>query len=37
VATANGQTVELGFGAAGIPLLGIMLMLFLFVKRRKMR
>ncbi|MFH0829900.1 MAG: hypothetical protein V1887_01940 [Candidatus Aenigmatarchaeota archaeon] len=37
VVTANGQTVELGIGAAGIPLLGMLLMIFLFVKRRKMR
>jgi len=34
VSAPNGQTVELGFGALGIPLLAVFLMLLLFVRRK---
>jgi len=35
IPTAGGQSVALGFGFAGIPLLAVMFLALLFVRRRR--
>lgn len=35
VTASNGQTISLGLGAAGLPLLAILLLMMLFTRRKR--